>query len=269
MFVNGTAALKLFNFSVTALGCVPDGAPIAAWAGPGIKDDPSIRLSSAKPDTAGEHGRYAQGDTVGNSAAAAAAVNGWTCSGSGELAKSWAASTAYTVGQRRKNGTNVYACTAAGTSAGAGGPTGSGIVDNTCQWTWAGLVTPAAWTASTVYTLGTVISNSGNTYRMMTSSGTSASSGGPTGVGTGIVDGGTGGCVWCQIGLQPATAWAASTVYSIIGQLVSNGASLYRLAVAGTSAASGGPTGQGIVDNTCQWILISAVATFATQAGLA
>jgi hypothetical protein len=51
----------------------------------------------------------------------------------------WAPTTAYTVGEYRKNDTTpvkVYRCTDGGTSAGSGGPTGtgSGIVDGGCTW---------------------------------------------------------------------------------------------------------------------------------------
>jgi len=48
----------------------------------------------------------------------------------------WAASTAYTAGNLVSNGGNVYVCTTGGTSAGSGGPTGTGtgITDNTAVW---------------------------------------------------------------------------------------------------------------------------------------
>lgn len=48
----------------------------------------------------------------------------------------WAALTAYTVGQLRRNGGVIYQVTVAGTSAGSGGPsgTGSAIVDGTVTW---------------------------------------------------------------------------------------------------------------------------------------
>ncbi len=49
----------------------------------------------------------------------------------------WAASTAYTVGKQVLNDSGkVYQCTTAGTSAGSGGPTGTGsdITDNTAKW---------------------------------------------------------------------------------------------------------------------------------------
>jgi len=55
-------------------------------------------------------------------------------------------------------------------------------------------------------------------------------------------------------------AWTASTNYAAgnyigVGQIVRNGANLYYLATAGTSASSGGPTGTttGITDGGCTW----------------
>jgi len=48
----------------------------------------------------------------------------------------WTITTGYTAGQYVKNGGNVYLCTHTGTSAGAGGPSGTGtaIADGTCTW---------------------------------------------------------------------------------------------------------------------------------------
>jgi uncharacterized phage protein gp47/JayE len=55
-------------------------------------------------------------------------------------ATAWAGSTAYNLGDIVTNDSNIYVCSTAGTSAGAGGPTGTGdgIVDNTCQWNFVG-----------------------------------------------------------------------------------------------------------------------------------
>lgn len=52
----------------------------------------------------------------------------------------WAAATAYALGVQRRNGLSLYEVTVAGTSAGAGGPTGKGtaIADNTVTWKWIG-----------------------------------------------------------------------------------------------------------------------------------
>lgn len=51
-----------------------------------------------------------------------------------------------------------------------------------------------------------------------------------------------------------ATAWAATTAY-VAGNVRSNGANVYRATAAGTSAASGGPTGTGsaITDGGVTW----------------
>jgi uncharacterized phage protein gp47/JayE len=58
------------------------------------------------------------------------------------LATAWAGTTAYTIGDIVRNDTpdNIYVCTVAGTSAGAGGPTGEGtaIVDGTVTWRFLG-----------------------------------------------------------------------------------------------------------------------------------
>jgi uncharacterized phage protein gp47/JayE len=53
-------------------------------------------------------------------------------------ATAWAALTAYTVGQRRTNGGEIYEATVAGASAAAGGPTGQGsaITDGGVTWKW-------------------------------------------------------------------------------------------------------------------------------------
>lgn len=51
-----------------------------------------------------------------------------------------------------------------------------------------------------------------------------------------------------------APAWAGSTAYAL-GDFVTNGANQYKCTTAGTSAASGGPTGtgSGITDGTAAW----------------
>lgn len=58
------------------------------------------------------------------------------------LAAAWAPGTIYSVGDLVRNDSpeNIYVCAIAGTSAGAGGPTGEGtaIVDNTVTWRYVG-----------------------------------------------------------------------------------------------------------------------------------
>lgn len=163
----------------------------------------------------------------------------------------WLAATAYTAGTLKTNGGNVYEVVTAGTSAGSGGPAGTGqaIADNTITWRYLGKAGtaggttepssgrkqtgwlageapphgffnwwqkltwqwtrfldtfnqylqiwqnaavfegPPAWAPSTAYAVGEYILNSGKVY-VCTVAGTSAGSGGPTGMGTGITDGG-------------------------------------------------------------------------------
>jgi hypothetical protein len=100
----------------------------------------------------------------------------------------WAITTAYTVGNVVTNGANAYVVTVAGTSAGAGGPTGqgTGIVDGSVTWKFY----EGAWTAATTYAVGCTVTNGTSPKRLYvcTTGGASAGAGGPSGTGTGIVD---------------------------------------------------------------------------------
>jgi hypothetical protein len=68
------------------------------------------------------------------------AADGTTRHLQGVVTQAWAASTAYTVGQQRANGGNIYQVTGAGTSASSGGPTGigTGIADGGVTWSYVG-----------------------------------------------------------------------------------------------------------------------------------
>ena len=60
----------------------------------------------------------------------------WQSNCTGSYA-TWATSTAYNVGDKKRANSNIYTCTQSGTSAGSGtGPsgTGTGIADGTCIW---------------------------------------------------------------------------------------------------------------------------------------
>lgn len=63
---------------------------------------------------------------------------GATCHIQGLCSDPWQASRAYAVGDQVTNGGNLYRVTTAGTSAGSGGPTGTGasIVDGGVTWTF-------------------------------------------------------------------------------------------------------------------------------------
>lgn len=75
-----------------------------------------------------------------------------------------------------------------------------------------------------------------------------------------------------QIG-APGTisAWAGTTAYNTVGQLVLNDGKMYYLKTAGMSASSGGPTGTGssIADGTCVWAYGQSAANSYYQIGAA
>ena len=74
----------------------------------------------------------------------------WSCNDGTEKtvhhgAIPWVANTAYEVGDKVQNGANIYVCDTDGTSAGSGGPTGTGanISDNTTRWDYEATVSAA------------------------------------------------------------------------------------------------------------------------------
>lgn len=83
---------------------------------------------------------------------------------------------------------------------------------------------PTAWAGSTAYTVGAIVRNVGLIYRCVTA-GTSAASGGPTGQGSAITDGGA--------------TWAFVSAYK--GNLLDNG--MMRGTADATTAGHGSPTG--------------------------
>lgn len=79
----------------------------------------------------------------------------------------WAPTTAYVIGDVRKNGGNIYVCDTNGTSAGSGGPTGTGsnIVDGTTRWDFAGVMAIAGdW-----FEITCLLGNSGNNIQIQRS----------------------------------------------------------------------------------------------------
>lgn len=93
---------------------------------------------------------------------------GTTCHLQGLVSQPWAASNAYVVGHQVSNGGNVYRATTAGTSAGSGGPTGtgSGITDGTAVWTYVGpvdmVLDNVSFAPGQGFTIGTFALTAGN-----------------------------------------------------------------------------------------------------------
>lgn len=108
----------------------------------------------------------------------------------------WYWSRAYVLGQYVVSGPTYFRCTLAGVAAAAGvgpvvDPTDplAPVVDNTAEWTYAGVsVAPADWLPVSSYVVGQYSQNRGNYYVCRTL-GTSAASVGPTGTLDDIVDG--------------------------------------------------------------------------------
>ena len=109
----------------------------------------------------------------------------------------WQATTYVAVGERVTNdGGKIYVCDVAGTTAGAGGPTGVGanIVDGTARWDYVAANAPA-WVTLTAYALGNRVTNDGGKVYQCLQAGTSGAAPGPTGADP-TVTLGDGTCLW-------------------------------------------------------------------------
>jgi hypothetical protein len=89
-------------------------------------------------------GRYIVGDRFQNSAPTVGQPKAWVCTVAGYIAPAWAPSTVYSSAYivRTNDSGKIYLLTTAGTSAGSGGPTGtgSGITDGSCVWDYLGVL---------------------------------------------------------------------------------------------------------------------------------
>ena len=100
---------------------------------PAVSDRPPVVHGYTEPD----NGFFYRGQSIMDKSPVSAAQMGWACSTAGWASSTaWAGTTAYAVDDRVYNGTDVYICRVAGTSAGAGGPTGTGtgITDGSVTW---------------------------------------------------------------------------------------------------------------------------------------
>jgi hypothetical protein len=94
---------------------------------------------------------WVNGDKIIDTVAPSSGTHEWIVSTTGAPTPgAWVLSTAYVIGDTVLNDTNnIYICTVAGTSAGSGGPTGTGtgITDNTVTWDYVSEL--AVFTANT------------------------------------------------------------------------------------------------------------------------
>ena len=133
--------LKMPGQVKDAINCVPDIIH-GLYKRPGAE-----RVGVAKIDdvqTNGSYFHYHRDEVEGNylgQVASDGSVRMWDCDDGVEktvnyAANPWKASTAYEVGDKVQNGGKIYVCDTDGTSAGSGGPSGTGanISDGTTQW---------------------------------------------------------------------------------------------------------------------------------------
>jgi len=134
-FRGGTAPLRLKGVTITTR-TEGDVNSISMAGFKALLDSSDEGFAEVDPDSVGQFGIFTRGEIVRNAAAASAAASYWQCTLGGWNSPQWAITTAYSVDDVRYNGANVYICTTAGTSAGSGGPTGTGtsITDGTVTW---------------------------------------------------------------------------------------------------------------------------------------
>jgi hypothetical protein len=126
----------------------------------------------------------------------------------------WLPNTTYATNAVVFNGANIYTCTSGGTSSNAAGwqgpqGTGGAITDSGATWSYGATVNSTAyttvggtgyngWQHNTAYVVNDVIINGMYIY-ICTTPGTSSATQGPTGYGTGLVDGGGGATRWSSV----------------------------------------------------------------------
>lgn len=128
--LNG-GSLALLNAGGATLVAVTLNSPSGTVSGD------TLTLSGfPKASAAGSGGDVAGAKFINS--AAGDEYTGLTVGVPSSAAPAWVGSTAYTVGQVRTNGANIYRCTSSGTSASSGGPTGTGssITDGSVTWAW-------------------------------------------------------------------------------------------------------------------------------------
>ncbi|MEQ1741766.1 MAG: hypothetical protein ABL869_04605 [Candidatus Nitrotoga sp.] len=184
----------------------------------------------------------------------------------------WAITTQFKgAGHRRANGGNIYETThvGLGTTAGAVGPTGTGtgITDNTVTWKYIETGTGIAAdiiSKSLVRFRNNGVAKAGvgleGELRSATQNDEASAGNATNHLPSGSFAMATAASTVvitnnCIIG---GTAWVGTTVYAV-GELRQNNARIYRVTTGGTSAGSGGPTGNGtgIADNTVVWAFVA------------
>lgn len=192
----------------------------------------------------------------------------WDVSTSGAVTTAWAGTTAYALDAYVTNGGNTYSCQTAGTSAGAGGPTGTGtaIVDGTCTWNYVAtntaptlLVTFGTQTGDAGYGVSTVMATPAGRFLLYCDEE------------NGLYIWSESGASWTKPSATATVLYSTSATYAVGNQVV-NGANVYIVASITTGIPAGpGPTGTGtgIVDGGVTWNYVSAKSTTSIGMSLA
>jgi hypothetical protein len=147
-YVDASSSNSRYHLIKTSLTQTPENPILTTKDGASINPymDMYATASSVTYDTAGDFSKcYLPYGDVTNAApaiilkgdASAGEVAGFTLSPDSAKDAAWQASTAYAIGDVVSNdGDKVYTCDTAGTSAGSGGPTGTGanITDGSARW---------------------------------------------------------------------------------------------------------------------------------------
>ena len=134
--------LKKFPGQVKDIvNAIPDAVE-GLYKRPGAKRIGATPLTNVQSNGSWFH--YYRDETEGSyigQVASDGTVRMWSCNDGTEKtvyhgAAPWVANTAYEVGDKVQNGANIYVCDTDGTSAGSGGPSGTGadISDNSTRW---------------------------------------------------------------------------------------------------------------------------------------
>jgi hypothetical protein len=139
LVATGSTPLRLQSLGLRRL--TASERPLVVFSG--IDLSPTVHYANVLPSN-GIMGVYARGDIAVRDGAASGGISYFQCVTGGRLAPNWVASTVYVAGDLVKNDTTrIYECVTGGTSAGSGGPTGTGssISDGTVTWRY---LSPAA-----------------------------------------------------------------------------------------------------------------------------
>lgn len=142
MVAGGTASINIKGFELYAFTNTAGRKPLIVTDG-GLPQQPDSWYVNGNPATVLYSGLTARGQIFNNSTAALGQPPAYVATSQGYLARSWVASTTFHLGELVNNDTGkVYEQTFSPfcTSAGSGGPTGTGsaIADNTCTWDYVG-----------------------------------------------------------------------------------------------------------------------------------